>query len=143
MMEPDSGYRFLPRSEGAAATLSAERGERLQKVPGISNYITVSPCGNNYIGPPPASIVELAVRQFGRNLNAIFGNYDEVVGPLPDDVKANREKLTRLRLNTANILAREEARGGIPDDVPAIIRWPYVKLCEFIDVVFEGRPVIH
>jgi ubiquinol oxidase len=142
VLEPDPGYRFLPRSEGAAAAISAERGQRLLEFPGIGNYITVDAVSNNYMGPPPASIVELAVRQFARNLNAIFGRYDEVIGPLPDNVKANRAKLRQLKLDTANILAREEARGGIPEDVPLIIRWPYVKLCEFIDIVFEDRPVI-
>jgi len=138
----DSGYRFVCRCEGAAASLKANRGKRVATVPGIGNYIVVNVTSNSFIGPPPASIVELAVRQFGRNLNAIFGNYDEVVGVLPEDVVENRKTLSRLTLNTANILAREEARGGIPDDVPTIILWPYVKLCEFIDVIFAERPVI-
>jgi ubiquinol oxidase len=92
----------------------------------------------------PAAAPQASLDATGRqyNLNAIFGNYDEVVGPLSDDVKHNRKKLKALKLNTTSILAREKARGGIPPDVPAIIRFPYVKLCEFIDAVFEDRPVI-
>ena len=92
-----------------------------------------------FIGPPPASIFELAALQFGRNLRAIFGSYDEIAGPLTPTVQANRAKLSQLKLSSAMILKREEARGGIPSDTPDIIRVPYVKLCEFIDVVFEER----
>lgn len=129
---------FVCRCEGAAATLP-----RFKPSPGISNYVTVNVTSNSFFGPPPASIVELAVRQFGRNLRAIFGKYDEeVTGPPSPEVQANRAKLRQLKLSSTNILKREEARGGIPADTPAIIRVPYIKLCEFIDVVFEDRPVI-
>jgi hypothetical protein len=43
----------------------------VSEVPGIGNYVVVNVTSNNYIGPPPASIVELAVRQFARNLSAV------------------------------------------------------------------------
>eukprot|EP00966_Prymnesium_polylepis_P078947 1829756-Prymnesium_polylepis.1 len=87
--------------------------------------------------PPPLGCRALPVRvvhrRAARDLNLLR---------VPPQVKANRAKLRQLRLSSANILAREEARGGIPADTPALIRVPYVKLCEFIDLVFEERPVI-
>ena len=136
--ELDPNYRFVCRCEGAASELLP----RYTPKPGIANYVTINVTSNTFVGPPPASIFELGARQFGRNLRAIFGRYDEAAGPLSPEVKANRDKLRRLRLSTANILRREEARGGIPDDTPAVIRIPYVYLCQFIDLVFEERPVI-
>lgn len=133
----DPGYMFVPRCEGAASALP-----KYTPKPGISNYVSVNVTSNSFIGPPPASIFELAALQFSRNLLAIFGKYDEVSGPLSPEVQANRAKLKSLKLSTRNILKREEARGGIPVDTPAIIKIPYIQLCEVIDVVFAEWPVI-
>ena len=107
--ELDPNYRFVCRCEGAASELLP----RYTPKPGIANYVTINVTSNTFVGPPPASIFELGARQFGRNLRAIFGRYDEAAGPLSPEVKANRDKLRRLRLSTANILRREEARGGL------------------------------
>lgn len=140
--ELDPGYMFVCRCEGAASAIPRPRLQKRASTPGFANYVTLNAVGNVYIGPPPASIFELAGLQFARNLRAIFGKYDEVTGPLSDEVLANRAKLEKLKLSTKRILEREEARGGIPPETPELIRWPYVKLCEFIDVIFEDRPVI-
>ena len=131
----DPGYMFVCRCEGAASALLS----KYTPSPGMENYVTINVTANAFIGPPPASIFELAALQFGRNLRAIFGSYDEIAGPLSPSVKANRAKLAQLKLSTDKILQREEARGGIPPDTPDVIRVPYVKLCQFIDVVFEER----
>jgi len=134
---PDPEYMFISRCEGSAAKLP-----RVPTSPGIANYISVNVTSNSFVGPPPASIFELAGNQFTRNLRAIFGNYDEPTENLSTEVIKNRELLSKLKLNSANVVKREEARGGVPKDTPDIIKIPYIKLCEFIDIVFEQRPPI-
>ena len=135
---------FVCRCEGAASAIPRPKlQEKASTTPGFTNYVTLNAVSNVYVGPPPASIFELAGLQFSRNLRAIFGKYDEdATGQLSEEVLGNRAKLTQLQLSTKRILEREEARGGIPPETPELIRWPYAKLCEFIDVVFEERPVI-
>ena len=132
----DPSYMYVCRCDGAGSALPAYTPS-----PGISNYVNAT--SNSFFGPPPASVIELAVRQFGRNLRAIFGSYDdEQTGPLSPEVQANRATLRSLKLSSANILKREEARGGIPPDTPDLIRVPYVQLCRLIDGIFEDRPPI-
>lgn len=132
----DPGYMFVCRCDGPKDLPAYSPS------PGMDNYVSMNATSNSFFGPPPASIFTLAGLQFGRNLRAIFGDYDEITGPLSPTVQANRAKLSQLKLSTERILQREAARGGIPADTPAIIRLPYVKLCEFIDLIFENRPVI-
>ena len=132
----DPSYMYVCRCDGAGSALPAYTPS-----PGISNYVNAT--SNSFFGPPPAGVIELAVRQFGRNLRAIFGSYDdEQTGPLSPEVQANRATLRSLKLSSANILKREEARGGIPPDTPDLIRVPYVQLCRLIDGIFEDRPPI-
>ena len=132
----DPSYMYVCRCDGAGSALPAYTPS-----PGIANYVNAT--SNSFFGPPPAGVIELAVRQFGRNLRAIFGSYDdEQTGPLSPEVKANRATLRSLKLSSANILKREEARGGIPPDTPDLIRVPYVQLCRLIDGIFEDRPPI-
>ena len=58
MTSLDPGYMFVSRSEGAASTLP-----KYTPRPGISNYVLQNVTSNSFIGPPPASIIELAVRK--------------------------------------------------------------------------------
>ena len=53
--------------------------------------------------------------------------------------KSARLKLKELTLNSTAIWEREHKRG--PLVAPLVIKIPYLVLCYFLDVVFEGRYV--
>ena len=74
-----------------------------------------------------------------RNLRAMFNEYkDEEDNPaLTQEQRNLQAKLQELSLDSAAIWEREKSRG--PLVAPWIIKLPYLVLCYFLDVVFEGR----
>lgn len=58
---------------------------------------------------------------------------------LSPKAKSLRKKLKSLTLSTEAIWERERSRGPIV--APLIIKIPYLVLCYFLDVMFEGRYV--
>ena len=74
-----------------------------------------------------------------RNLRAMFNEYrDEEDNPsLTERQRELQRRLQELTLDSAAIWERERARG--PLVAPWIIKLPYLVLCFFLDVVFEGR----
>jgi ubiquinol oxidase len=107
-------YGFVSRSEGA--TMSETR-------PGYG---------------PPKNFWSLGWEQFFRNLDAIKGEYkDEEQIELSEKQEELQDALEKLTLNSTAIWEREFADG--PIDAPWIIKAPYLILCYFLDVVFEGK----
>ena len=107
-------YGFVSRSEGASFS---------ETRPGYG---------------PPANILTLGWQQFFRNLDAIKGEYkDEEPIELSEKQIQLQDELEKLTLNSTAIWERELADG--PIEAPWVIKAPYLILCYFLDVVFEGR----
>jgi ubiquinol oxidase len=109
-------YGFVSRSEGAK----------------------IDDIGGKLGAGPPANIWKLGWSQFFRNLRAMKGEYEDV-----DDVDLSLEqrrlqaRLEGLTLNSTAIWELETKDG--PIQAPWIIKVPYLVLCWFLDVLFEGK----
>lgn len=88
---------------------------------------------------PPANVWKLGWSQFFRNLNAMKGEYEEENAELTPDQKRLHQKLQSLTLNSTAIWQLEQNDG--PIQAPWIIKAPYLVLCWFLDVLFEGNYV--
>jgi ubiquinol oxidase len=121
-------YGFVSRSQGVRSTLTGGG------FAGDGNDGSFESYG------PPANIIVLGSQQFIRNLKAMKDEYDdEEEVELTPRQRELREKLEQLTLNSTAIWERELAEG--PLNAPFLIKIPYVVLCWFLDVLFEGRYV--
>ena len=111
-------YGFISRSEGG--TYSELEGD-------LPAYV------------PPANVWKLGWGQFWRNWDAIKGEYsDEVERSLTPTQEEVRTRLKNLTLDSKAIWEREEQSAL---DAPLIVKLPYLALCLFLDVVFDGQYV--
>lgn len=84
----------------------------------------------------PASAIVLAIQNFKLELSNLVLSFKRNVSEPIDPIL---QKLSSLKLSNEAIWERENSRSEIR--APWVIKAPYLLLCLFLDVLFDGNPI--